>query len=436
MLQAPGVDAACQSRMIAKNFFDAIRATGGNRRLPGIVFATTVSALVMSGCPVAAEDDGDTVPFDQNCPSINPDNYALNENGKANLDLAIGNLEQIATREISVSHKVTIKVRKEHNITNTVEKEITIKLPEIIELIKTNRDGKRILAVKGLIKGVTVKDHSTHADKTVPPYYEGKADGRTEAKGRGPHAAACLKGTVLLAFPAGEVDTKHLERYKRYCPEGYILIDERWINEKKISLKTPGDYVAKAMLASLLVHEKTHELFLSRVTKEAEGLGVKEDNPEWSKAREQAISEEAHLKVYDLQSQVVEAEKQSMDSYKYPSESGVQPADKENGKTKLDQLLDELKSRAGKGGSSAGGSDALLQNDLSLGDFHCPPPGSGTAGGGRTDKHPKKAVTNSGTSAGKSQTPDLIGIGVGLGLGLGLGRHGGDHDLSGRGGGN
>jgi hypothetical protein len=202
-----------------------------------------------------------------------------------------------------------------------------------ITLIRKNKEAGRILSVPDLKKGKKL--------------YEGTGDraGSTvrvnkKLKAVSPHAYACIRGTLLT----------NAQNQNEGCPEKTILLDRDLIHTR-IVLETPQKYLEKAKLSSLLVHEKAHELLLEKAAASAAGNGqTATDQPYWD-ARAQAITEDAHEQVYDLQSQVVDAENLRMKKQKFlkngkPNQD-VQPQDRENAQQGLEKFSEELHVRGG-----------------------------------------------------------------------------------------
>jgi len=309
---------------------------------PIVLRATTIAALLGLSCgPLTAEDGPKTQVLA--CPDVNPATYALNGAGTANVNLVLKNLRAIDTatkgnKPIEATRTVFIKLPNKQKS----QQNIKITLSEIIDLIKANLDNNRILAVPHLREGYKRTEHG-HND-TVYPLAEGVGDraGTTITKPFiHPHAYACIRGTLLVnwAGPGGLYATAPEHAH---CPEGTILIDAKYINARQIEtngvLRKPTDYLDKAVLASLLAHEKAHELFLKKVGEKATSLGVVADSDDYFDARDQVIDEKTHKLVYDFQKQIVDAEKNNIKTYNYPDNNNIPVQDKENAQGKLEEF--------------------------------------------------------------------------------------------------
>ena len=253
--------------------------------------------------------------------------YALNAVGQANVDRAIQNLDAIEqrTREKPISVTIPISVKQRDKTNKDVKIDVT--LADILKLIRKNNEAHRILAVPDLKKGKKLLE----------------GDGKGGPGGQAsPHAYACLRGTIVRDTTAPANDPNH---QRRGCPEGTILIDASLFQDHAFVLTTPTGYKEKAILASLLVHEKMHEYLLAKATDAAvqAGWGVLTEN--WNAARAQVIDEKTHAKVYDFQAAVVEEEKNSFKTT--PLDSKFQPQDRENGITGFEQFINSLRGGTG-----------------------------------------------------------------------------------------
>jgi hypothetical protein len=332
--------------------FASLRYLFFGTAIPARLFFVVLTCIALSPLSAMAQAQ---IENDSQCPMIDVTRtaYRLNDDERHNIDLALENLDDIqnaARAAGGIKVKVPIQFdfpRDGKKPPRQVKDNLEIELGEIIALIRANRDAGRILSVPDLKKGKKL--------------YEGTGDSaghtvvneRNKAIAVSPHAYACIRGTLLT----------NAQGQREGCPEGTVLIDRDLIHTR-IVLEEPKNYLDKAKLSSLLVHEKAHELLLTKAGQSAVNQGLTTNDPMYWDTRAQVITEASHEIVYDLQSKVVDAEKKRMRKYKFlkngKTNQNVQPQDFENADGKMEAFSDELHVRGGgtrAGDNSPSGDD-------------------------------------------------------------------------------